>query len=47
MNKEKEEKLQNEAVKAKDDARRLTEDELEKVTGGVTRHRDDITTPEI
>ena len=47
MDKEKKEKLQNEAVKAKDEARKLTEDELEKVTGGIKRHRDDITTPEI
>ena len=47
MNKENKEKLQKEAAKAKNEVREILEEELEDVAGGVKRHRDDITTPEI
>lgn len=47
MNKEKKEKPKDEAVKEQTEDSKLTEDELDQVSGGIKRHRDDITTPEI
>lgn len=38
---------QDKEGKAKNEAREITKDLLEDVAGGLKRHRDDITTPEI